>query len=303
MVLSWPTRLGLGILHPFVDHPDNLAGATKRSFFGILRILKEDVDNPSKTRYTLMHGRIEHGFQFLDKEKRYWPTSYFGPSSGVGLAIRYHPKRITGPFGEKKMRIGVVGLGTGTLATYGEPGDTIRFYEINPDVISFSANYFTYQKDCAGSLEIVLGDARVAMERERASGKTQQYDVLAIDAFSGDAIPVHLLTRECLELYRYHLAQDGIMAFHVSNRYFDLKPAIFGLAERDQFTSMHAVWVSDRGDENRGTDSTDWILLTNNQQFLESSALKQAGHDWPHDGRTIARWTDDYTNLFRLLKH
>jgi hypothetical protein len=276
--------------------------AITRNFFGILRVLEDEKDNPHKFRYTLMHGRIEHGFQFRDKEKRYWPTSYFGPNSGVGLAIRFHPKRTGGRVGQRNMRIGVVGLGTGTLATYGEPGDTIRFYEINPDVVRLSDSYFSFRKDCVARLEVALGDARISMERERSQRLSQGYDVLAIDAFSSDAIPVHLLTRECYRLYLYHLREDGILAFHISNRYFDLKPVIRNLAASDESGRMQAVWISAQGDESQGTDSTDWVLLTHNQSFLSSDPLKKAIRTWPKDDPAAALWTDDYSNLFKLLK-
>ncbi len=276
--------------------------AISRNFFGILRVIEDEREDPLKFRYTLMHGRIEHGFQFQDQEKRYWPTSYFGPDSGVGLAIRFHPKRTGGVSGKRNMRIGVVGLGTGTLATYGEPGDTVRFYEINPDVVRMSEAYFTFRKDCAAHLEVVLGDARVSMEREKAQGARQAYDVLAIDAFSSDAIPVHLLTRECFRLYRYHLQDDGILAFHISNRYFDLKPVIHSLAASDECPKLQAIWISAQGNESQGTDSTDWILLTSNEKFLNSDPLKRAEHEWPENALVSPPWTDDYSNLFKLLK-
>src|SRR5262249_30766076 len=126
----------------------------------------------------------------------------------------------------RNLRIGVVGLGTGTIAAYGEDKDYFRFYEINPEVVRFAARYFTYLKDCPAQIEIIEGDARLSMERELASGQAQQFDILAIDAFTGDAIPVHLLTSECFSVYWYHLKKDGILAVHVSSRYFELAPVV-----------------------------------------------------------------------------
>ena len=269
-----------------------------RNFFGVLRVLEQERDNPDEHRYVLMHGRIEHGFQYRSPEKRYWPTSYFGPNSGVGLAIRYHPKRTEGPGG---LRVGVVGLGTGTLASYGQKGDYFRFYEINPEVVRFSELYFTYRKDSDAAIDVVLGDARVSMERERERGQRQRFDILAIDAFASDAIPVHLLTRECYQLYRYHLESDGILALHISSRYFDLGPVVRSLPASVPGTKAYAVWVPADGNPLQGTDSTDWVLITANGRFLTSPDIETAIARWP-EGQKPVLWTDDYTNIFRLLR-
>jgi hypothetical protein len=271
--------------------------ATKRGFFGVLRVVEENQEDPEEHRLLLMHGRIEHGFQFISEERRYWPTSYFGPDSGVGLAIRFHPKRLGRSGG---MRVGVVGLGTGTLATYGEPGDYIRFYEINPEVLSLSDEYFSYRRDSGARIDVILGDARVSMEREMTKGESQRFDVLVVDAFAGDAIPVHLLTRECYGIYRYHLKEDGILALHLSNRYFDLGPVARSLAAVSTAGTTEAVWIAGRGSTRQGTDSTDWVLLTANREFLDCGSVRGAAKAWPAD-RTPVLWTDDYTNLFALF--
>ena len=176
----------------------------------------------------MMHGRIEHGYQFTAEDKRYWPTSYFGPTSGAGIAICFHPRRLNPSL--RHLRIGVIGLGTGTMASYGEEGDYFKFYEINPDVLDFCDTYFTYRKDTDAQVDVVLGDARISMEREKSRQEPGNYDVFAVDAFSSDAIPVHLLTRECYLNYWYHLKKDGILALHVSSRYFNLDPVIRSLA-------------------------------------------------------------------------
>jgi hypothetical protein len=269
----------------------------KRGFFGVLRVLEEETDDPEEHRVLLMHGRIEHGFQFASEERRYWPTSYFGPDSGVGLAIRFHPKKLSRSGG---LRMGVVGLGTGTLATYGEPGDYIRFYEINPEVLRLSDEYFSYRRDSGARIDVVLGDARVSMEREKAQGKSQGFDVLAVDAFAGDAIPVHLLTLECYRVYRYHLKEDGILALHLSNRYFDLGPVARNLAAESPGRGTEALWIAGRGSSRQGTDSTDWVLLTANREFLNCGSVRAAVKAWPGDKAPVM-WTDDYANLFALL--
>jgi len=271
---------------------------TRRNFFGVLRILELNKSDPGEHRYTLMHGRIEHGFQYFDADKRRWPTSYYGNDSGVGLAIRFHPRRMD----HKDFRIGVIGLGTGTLAAQGQLGDYIRFYEINPEVLRLSDEYFTYRKDSLARIEVVLGDARVSMERERQLGASQKFDVLAVDAFSSDAIPVHLLTRECFQTYRYHLKQDGILAVHISNRYFDLSPVVRNLIVPGSKPDMQALWIDTHGVESEGTDSTDWVLLTSNREFLADRTIQNTVAPWPDPAPPSKAWTDDYSNLFNLLR-
>ncbi|HYK87452.1 MAG TPA: fused MFS/spermidine synthase [Acidobacteriota bacterium] len=273
----------------------------RRNFFGVLRIQDSGADNPQKHRLVLMHGRIEHGYQFTAIDKRYWPTSYFGPSSGVGVAIRFHPNRSATP-GSRNLRIGVVGLGTGTLATYGEEGDYFRFYEINPQVLQLSDRYFSYRADSAAKIDVVLGDARVSMERERAQSDSQHFDVLAVDAFSSDAIPVHLLTRECCATYWYHLKRDGILAVHVSSRYFNLSPVVRALADLDQEQGMRSLLVADDGSETQETDATRWILVTSNTSFLETKEVQDSVTPWKDSDPAPLLFTDDYSNLFRLLR-
>jgi hypothetical protein len=270
----------------------------KRNFFGVLKVLEYNKENPLEHRMVLMHGRIEHGYQFIDREKRYWPTSYFGPKSGVGIAIRFHPKRLDP--GQRHLRIGVVGLGSATLASYGEEGDYFRFYEINPDVVQLSDKYFSYRKDCPAPVDVVLGDARISMEREKGLGQSGHYDVLAIDAFSSDAIPVHLLTRECYRNYWHHLNDGGILAVHISSRYFNLSPVIRSLAELDVQKGVQAVLVQDEGNPLQETDSTEWILVTSNRKFLENADVQSSISPWTDSSRLL--FTDDYSNLFRLLK-
>jgi hypothetical protein len=276
--------------------------ATTRNFFGILRVLDLDREIPGKHRLTLMHGRIEHGFQFADELKRFWPTSYFGADSGIGMALSFHPRRLLADYRMRALRIGVVGLGTGTLAAYGTEGDTIRFYEINPEVIRLSDQYFTFRKDNPARIEVVLGDARISLERERQQREPQRFDVLAIDAFSSDAIPVHLLTRECLETYLYHLKADGILAIHISNRYFDLSPVVRNMARLEPELGLQAVLVAAHGDDALGTDSNDWVLLTANQEFLKAPEMQECITPWDDPQPPPLVWTDDYSNLFGLMR-
>ena len=281
---------------------DTLANTVivKRNFFGVLRLLEDSPADPSEHRRVLVHGRIEHGYQFTAEDKRYWPTSYFGPSSGVGIAIRFHPRRLDAK--QRNLRVGIVGLGTGTIAAYGEQGDYFRFYELNPDVLEFSSNYFTYRKDSAAAVDVVLGDARISMERAERNRQPGQFDVLAVDAFSSDAIPVHLLTRECYQDYWYHLKKDGVLALHISSRYFNLSPVIRSLAENDDARKPQAILVDDPGSHLQETDATRWILVTSNQEFLRNSDVKAATSPWPIEDSKRLLFTDDYSNLFSLLK-
>ena len=270
-----------------------------RNFYGVLRVLNKEIDNPERHYYSLMHGRIEHGFQFKTDYKRFWPTSYYGPMSGIGTAITRHPRRLEKD--QRKLRIGMVGLGAGTTAAYGESGDYVRFYEINPEVVRLSNEYFTFLKDSSAKIEVVVGDARVSMEREIARGESQQFDVLGIDAFSSDAIPVHLLTRESFKTYWSQLKPDGILAIHISSRFVDLKPVVERLTSERQSEGLVCLWISNPDNDTQGVDSSDWILVTKNRQFLDSAEVQALVTPWPQNERPPVLWTDDYSNLLSVL--
>jgi spermidine synthase len=260
--------------------------AAERSFYGALQV-RNDGDSEPVGRW-LTHGRIQHGYQHLDDELRRLPTTYYVPKSGIGLAIERHPNA-----GE--LKIGVVGLGAGTIAAYGDQASEIRFYEIDDLVERFSRTYFTYREESSAKIEVVLGDARLSMERE----EPQEYDILAIDAFSGDAIPVHLLTRECLDVYLKHLKPDGILAIHISNRYLDLAPIVRALAQR---AGMRAENVYYREQETRLRDTTsDWMLLSRNEAFFNDPDVQAALDPADPEARVI-EWTDHYSNLWDILQ-
>jgi spermidine synthase len=188
----------------------------------------------------------------------------------------------------------MIGLGAGTLAAYGKPGDVFRFYEIDPRVETIARNIFTYLRDSRAKIEIVEGDARLSMEAE----PPQQYDVIAVDAFSGDAIPVHLLTAEAVQLYRRHLRADGILAFHVSNTYLDLGPVV---AQEAEHAGLSAVMVSSPDDEYTGGYAADWVLVTANRDFLALPKVSKAAEAIaPKPGLRL--WTDDYSSLWPIVK-
>jgi hypothetical protein len=268
-----------------------------RNFFGVLKVQELFKDDPSQHQFSLVHGRIEHGYQFVDPIKREWPVSYYGPTSGMGTALLLHPNRQY----RMSMRIGVIGLGAGIAAVYGGPGDVIRFYDINPEVVRLSEKYFTYRKATKARSDVTLGDTRISLERLRAEKESQQFDVLVVDAFSSDAIPVHLLTKECFETFRYHLKRDGILAFHVTSRYFDLKPVLRNLIVPGPGPQMQALWFNDPGDPEHATDRTDWVLLTNNQMFLNNPEVRRRITPWPDAVPPPIKWTDDYSNLFSVI--
>lgn len=256
-----------------------------RNFYGGLKV-SDSGSGRSGTR-TLTHGTINHGEQFLAPERRRLATTYYGPNTGVGVAIRNLDPN-------EPHYLGVIGLGTGTLATYGRIGDRVRFYEINPLVVQLAHSQFTYLADCQAKLDIVMGDARLSLERE----PDQNFDLLVVDAFSSDSIPVHLLTIEAFRLYFRHLKPQGILAVHVSNRYLDLKP-IVSLAANTLGKQTEVIDTEDEDDS--GVFGATWVLVTANAQFLEKPELKQAA------AKQIARndvrlWTDNYSNLLRILK-
>ena len=204
-------------------------------------MIEADRDDPAKHELFLVHGRITHGRQFIDPGKRRWATSYYGPHSGVGRAIACLQK--SGP-----IRVGAIGLGVGTVAAYARPGDLFRFYEINPEVLRLATQRFTYLADCRGTCEVVLGDARLSLEAEEPP---QPFDLLVLDAFSGDAIPTHLLTREAFDVYRRHLAPDGAIAVHISNNYLNLAPVVRRLAEHCGMKTTHIWAEGDNGPADR----------------------------------------------------
>jgi hypothetical protein len=271
-----------------------------RNFYGVLTVRELSVDQPDWRAYALFHGRIAHGYQFLSEAKRTLPTGYYGITSGVGLALVGLQTHLLPATHKRNLRIGVVGLGVGTLAAYGSPGDYIRFYEINPQVtgIANDARYFSYLKDCRARLEVIPGDARLSMESELNDGQPQDFNLLAIDAFSGDAIPVHLLTEEAFQIFLKEMHGDGIIAVHITNTYFDLQPVLKRVAERFK---LHYSLLHTDGDGGVTTYS-DWVLLSPDPSILNSLPASTGGLRSAALKPDLALWTDDYSNLFWVLR-
>jgi hypothetical protein len=259
-----------------------------RSFYGSLRVVD------SNGMRTLFHGIVKHGSQFLAPNQRGTPTTYYGYDSGAAIALRSTANSDGAP-----RRVGVIGLGAGTLAAYGRSGDEFHFYEINPQVIDIARRQFSYLGDCAAKIEITLGDARLSLEGEASQG----FDVLMVDAFSGDAIPVHLLTKEAFTLYLRHLKPTGALAIHISNQYLDLAPVVAQLAEAND---LPALEVRSPKDESRQTLESVWILLTRNRDFLAGAVLGNQGVSKRvlsvPDPSGARMWTDDYNNLFQVMR-
>jgi len=259
--------------------------ALRRSFYGSLRVTQSPHAGPELIR-TLFHGTIEHGAQYLWPPFRFHPTTYYGPDSGIGILLR---ECYRGP-----KQVGIVGLGAGTLAAYGQKGDKFRFYEINQQIINISQGLFYYLRESPATVTIVEGDARLSLDRD----PSQRFDVLVLDAFSGDAIPVHLLTREALTLYLRHLKSGGTIAFHVSNDFLDLSPVVAGLAAQ---AGLQSILVRSHQNLDDHVLAADWVIVTNNPDVLQNSTVKI--HSIPIPPRADLRlWTDDYNNLLQILK-
>ena len=247
-----------------------------------------------KKANSMIHGMTVHGVQYLDDRAR--PTTYYVEDSGVGLLLLNHPKRGQG------MRVGVLGLGVGTLATYAQDGDVYRYYEINPVVVRLAegeGGYFTFLSDSKAETTVVVGDARISLEQELAAGEKQNFDVLVLDTFSSDSIPVHLVTKEAFALYLDQLAPDGVIAAHISNRHLDLRPVFWQLAQEFGLAIVQVNRPASSGDN--GFPS-EWILLARDPALLEIPAIKSHAISFEGYTTSIKLWTDDYSNLFQILK-
>ncbi len=257
-----------------------------RNFYGALRV--DDFTDHGRRVRELTHGTITHGLQFLLPEYRHRPTTYYGRNSGIGLT--WYTLAPSGP-----LKMGVVGLGAGTLAAYGRGGDTLRFYDINPLVVEIARKQFAFLSDCPAHIDIVVGDARLSMATETP----QKFDILVIDAFSGDAIPVHLLTREAFQIYWRHLKPEGVLAVHVSNRYLDLAP-IVALGSQGQGKE---IWQVENDDNDAGeVYASTYVLVSGRRDFFSNPLFKNL-LDRVSVPRGLRRWTDDYSNLWQVLNY
>lgn len=266
----------------------NLAGAEvlARNFYGALKV--RDIPGPTarEQRRQLVNGAIVHGQQFTHPDRRGEPTSYYSRRSGIGIVLE--ELNTDGP-----LHVGVVGLGIGTVAAYGRPNDRYRFYEINPLVAEIAIGNFWFVDSNPAESEVILGDARLSLERENL----QQFDVLAVDAFLGDAIPIHLLTREAFALYWRHLKPDGVLVVHVTNEYVDLAPIIGATAA--EFAKEARVIENDPNFES-GAHYSKWMVMTSRRGFFEETELQNSKSVFVSPN--LQAWTDDRSNLWRTLR-
>ena len=282
LVIGCTGFTGYHVYH-YIDSLSRNTLVMTRNFYGTLRV--RDFGTGENAVRRLMHGVIMHGEQYLSPQRRLEPSTYYGTSSGIGLALL---ELTTSP-----LRVGVIGLGTGSLASYGRAGDVYRYYELNPDVLRVADSHFTYLAESPASIETVLGDARLSMEREAP----QNYDLIVVDAFSSDSIPVHLVTREAMTVYLKHLKPGGVLAFHVTNRFLRLAPVVKVIADEQ---SLHTALIIDEAKES-DLAKTDWVLVTRNGKLLARRNLAEATTE-VEAIPNLSVWTDDYNNLFRILK-
>jgi hypothetical protein len=267
-----------------------------RGFFGVMSVYENDTGTIDHGR-GLYHGKVLHGFQLLHESKRRSLVSYFGINSGVGAAMRHHPRRQSADPGERGLKIGVVGLGVGTLSAYGTSLDSIRYYEINPQVEVIARKYFSYLQSGYASTEVVLGDARVSLKRELDQSGSNEFDVLVLDAFNGDAIPIHLLTEEAFDLYAEHLRNDGILAVNTTNFYVDISDIVRGAAQR---MGKQVILIEDDA-EHWYEDSNEWVLVASNPDFMRSRRNRSIQSSWDREQPRPIRWTDDFSNLLQII--
>jgi hypothetical protein len=278
---------------------------TARNFFGVVQVLEQgERDKPEEHRFTLKHGAIAHGVQYTELPRRLMPMTYFTPDSGLGLAVA-EQRRLREAVGlEPGLNLGVLGLGVGSTAALAKEEDSVRFYEINPKIISLAqgeGGYFSYLADSAAQLEIIEGDARISLERELERGEPQGFDVLAVDTFSSDAIPVHLLTEEAVAVYLRHLARHGVLALHISNAHLDLVP--IALAHAQHFR-LHATLVVYRPPTTEASRSV-WVLLSPDAEFALGPTFQHAASSVRHlrlVGPPSFTWTDERASVLPLLR-
>jgi hypothetical protein len=282
---------GLGTVFAAAVTSYTNAVAMVRNFYGVLEVQNDTIEDA----VVLRHGRIIHGIQLNGIPS--FPTMYYGYNTGVGKAIEQLRERKT------PLKIGLVGLGAGTLAAYGQPGDTFRFYEINENVTRLAQQHFTFLKNCPSTVDVIHGDARMMLENE----SPQEFDLLVLDAFSGDAVPTHLLTAEAAEVYLMHLKADGLIAIHISNLHFDLRRVTDGLAEaaKLQAITLETAPVIDRitGAQSLIEPGSRWVLMSREKSLLESDLYMRFLTQNMRPQRDKVLWTDDFSNLIEVLDH
>jgi spermidine synthase len=281
--------LGYAVIDASWGEPGRVVAAA-RSFYGAISVVEREAEHPLTHSFLLRHGGITHGLQLSGERQGREPTTYYGRTSGAGLVLQHFMP-------ERPRRVGAVGLGAGTLAVYGRAGETFRFYEINPQVLDFAQRYFSFLRDAAAGgarVEHVLGDARLSLEREA----DQHFDVLILDAFNGDAIPTHLLTREAFDVYRRHLDPNGVIAVHITNQHLDLRPIVRGAAEHLGLGTL--LVLDEQGGTNNPCSTSAWMVLGADRAFLAGLPIRPFVPAPEKIGPRL--WTDDQSGLFPILR-
>lgn len=283
----------------FVFRKEHSAFNTKviessRNFYGVLLVSEADKGTTNWQR-ALFHGNTNHGIELMDPAYENIPITYYGIQSGIGIALSMYPTKADSNY--SGMKVGMIGLGIGTISAFGTEKDLYRYYEIDPQVEIFARKYFKYLGNFKGKTEIVNGDGRISLERELKVNGSNQYDVLAVDAFSGDVIPTHLLTQEAMKLYFNHLKKDGILAFHITNRYLNLLPVMNGLSEVFK-KPLHFIFQ--KGNSSGPVDAI-WILFTDNKKFLNNPMVRKYIQPFDSNSNPKVYWTDDYSSILPLL--
>ncbi|GAA5140162.1 spermidine synthase [Thalassotalea piscium] len=277
-----------------------------RNFYGVLSV--KDVEVNGEVERRLIDGTTSHGTQSLTPENRYVPLSYYRDKTGIAIAFSqlrlFKQVESTLP---SQLNVGLIGLGAGTLAAYGKTGDNFQFFELNPAVISSAQEYFTYLKDSPANIDIIQGDARVSLKNMLAKQNKshndfkagiERFDLLVVDAFSGDSIPQHLLTLESVNLYFEHLNDFGVLAVHVSNSHLNLLPLMRGLANKQGSTIRYFHSAADKSHQH----DTQWVLLSRNEKLMEQTLIKAYQSTWPDDVEYEVLWTDNNSSLLSVLK-
>jgi SAM-dependent methyltransferase len=263
-----------------------------RDFYGVVTVYRANEGEPGRECVLFRHAGVTHGLQFTDPVKRRMATAYFGADSGVGISLRVAQSHRT------SLRVGVVGLGAGTLAAYGRSGDTFRFYELSPTVVRVARDKFTYLADSQADCQVIQGDGRLSLQVE----PQQQFDVLVLDAFTGHAIPYHLLTAQAFTLYRRHLAPGGVIAVNVTNSFVDIQPVIAQQAARANLTPLlfSRDFPAKIDDSPAAQLDSDWVLLTDDAALL--ATFRQLGGVTPRVDPSLKLWTDEYASLYPVLR-
>lgn len=263
--------------------------AETRNFYGTLQV--KDIETSQGMERRLIDGYTSHGTQSLEFDGKPLPLSYYRKSTGIGKTLKALNAK-------PSKKIGVIGLGTGALAYYGQPDDDMVFYELNPSVEAFAKSYFDFLPNAKANIGVKLGDARVTLEKEWQDSGSAEFDILVVDAFSSDAIPTHLITKEALRLYLQHLVPDGVLAFHISNSYLDLKPV---LKQHESELGLQALYFSTlpKGAQEHGAE---WVVLTNNEDYLRHSDIREFGQALGQVTPESVDWSDNYSSLLSVLK-